>query len=96
MQKNKNAFYFLYEFSLFIKLVICLPKVFNLFSSCCMRSVLISFLLSRIISMLAFSYVDRRAIFRKFLKSLSDVDPDPSAILFDIERAAALNCSANL
>ena len=45
-------------------------------------------------SMLAHSNVERRAKLRKLRKSLFELLPDPTAILFEIESAAARNCSA--
>jgi hypothetical protein len=46
--------------------------------------------------MLAHSKTERLAILRKLAKSLSEKDPLPSAILFEILKAAALNYSPNL
>lgn len=54
----------------------------------------ISFLLLRITIILAHSNVERRAILRNCENSLSENEPDPSAILFDILIPAPLNCSA--
>ena len=44
----------------------------------------------------AHSNTDRLEILRKLAKSLFEKEPDPSAILFEMIIAAALNCSANL
>jgi len=41
--------------------------------------------LSKIKTMLAFSKVDLRATFKKLANSLFESDPDPSAVLFDID-----------
>jgi hypothetical protein len=46
--------------------------------------------------MFTHSNTDRRAIFRKLANSLSENEPEPSAILLEILIPAALNCSANL
>jgi len=48
------------------------------------------------IKIFAFSNADLRAIFRNCLNSFLDDEPEPSAILLDIDIAAPLNCSANL
>jgi len=54
----------------------------------------IIFLLSKINTMLAHSKTDLLAIFKKFAKSLSENEPLPSAMLFEILKAADLSCSA--
>jgi hypothetical protein len=46
--------------------------------------------------MLAVSKIVLCAIFRKLAKSFDEKDPDPSAMLFEILKEAALNCSATL
>jgi hypothetical protein len=46
--------------------------------------------------MFTHSKTDLRAIFRKLANSLSENEPEPSAILLEILIPAALNCSANL
>jgi hypothetical protein len=45
---------------------------------------------------LAHSKSERLDIFKKLENSLSEKEPDPSAILFVILIVAALSCSANL
>jgi hypothetical protein len=45
---------------------------------------------------LAHSKTERREIFRKLANSLSEKEPEPSAMLFDMLMAAAHSCSANL
>jgi hypothetical protein len=55
-----------------------------------------NFLRSNIINIFAHSNIDFLAITRKFAKSLSEKDPLPSAILFEILIAAPRNCSENL
>lgn len=47
------------------------------------------------IKILAFSNVDLRARFRYCLNSFLEEDPEPSAILFDIDIPDPLSCSAN-
>jgi len=47
-------------------------------------------------TMLAFSNVERLAMLRNWMNSFFEVLPDPSAILFGIDRPALLTCSANL
>ena len=44
--------------------------------------------------MLAFSKVDLLAIFRNWLNSFFDREPDPSAMLLDIDMPAPRSCSA--
>ena len=46
------------------------------------------------ISMLATSNPERRAVFKKFAKAVSEALPDPSAMLFVMLSTAARNCSA--
>jgi hypothetical protein len=46
--------------------------------------------------MFTHSKTERLAIFKKLENSLSENDPEPSAILFEILNPAALSCSANL
>ena len=46
-------------------------------------------------SMLATSKIERRVMFRKFAKSISDALPEPSAMLFETLSMAALSCSLN-
>ena len=53
-----------------------------------------TFLRCRKSTMLAFSATLRWAMFRKFLKSLLEELPLPSAILLETLKAAARNCSA--
>ena len=53
-----------------------------------------SFLLSRRIKILAFSKVDLLAIFKNCLNSLLELEPEPSAMLLDIDIPADLSCSA--
>lgn len=55
----------------------------------------IRFLLLRMIRILAFSKVLRFAIFKKFLNSVLELLPAPSAILFDMDIPAPRSCSAN-
>jgi hypothetical protein len=50
--------------------------------------------LVKIISMLATSNSDRRAVLRKFAKSAFEALPEPSAILLVMLRVAARSCSA--
>jgi hypothetical protein len=44
---------------------------------------------------LAVSKHDLLAIFRKLEKSFFEIEPDPSAILFEILNTEPRNCSAN-
>jgi len=44
--------------------------------------------------MFAFSKVDLREMFKNLIKSLFDKEPEPSAMLFDMDIPAALSCSA--
>ena len=55
-----------------------------------------SFLLCNKIRILAFSKVDLRAIFKYWINSFLEEDPEPSAILFDMDIPAPLSWSANL
>ena len=57
-------------------------------------SEVIKFLRLNNMIMFAFSKVDLLAIFKKFEKSFTESEPEPSAILFDIDIPAALSCSA--
>ena len=68
----------------FWKLVICRHKL----SSRSSREsivLVISFLISNRMTILAFSNVDLRAMSKKRLNSLFEEDPEPSDMLFDID-----------
>lgn len=80
----------------FLKLVIFLLNNISLELNDILSDASIIFLLSKMCRMFAHSKTERLDIFKKLANSFSDKDPDPSAILFDILIAAALNCSANL
>jgi hypothetical protein len=80
----------------FRKLVIFLLSINNLEYIVTFSEEVMIFLRSKICRMFAHSKIDRRDIFRKLAKSLSEKDPEPSAILFEMLIAAALSCSANL
>ncbi len=62
-----------------------------------LRSVLLMhpFLLNRN-KIFATSKVERRAVLRKFAKSMRETLPDPSAMLLVMLKTAARSCSANL
>jgi hypothetical protein len=77
------------------KLVIFLLNEINLGYIAAFSEEEMIFLLSKIWRMFAHSKIDRLEIFRKLANSLSEKDPEPSAILLDILIAAALSCSAN-
>ena len=53
-----------------------------------------NFLLANMMSIFAFSNVERRAMLRNWINSFFDVLPLPSAILFGIDKPAPLNFSA--
>jgi hypothetical protein len=78
------------------KLVILLLNKINFAYIDCLSKASIIFLLSKMYIILAHSKTDLLDIFRKLANSLSENDPDPSAMLFEILIPAALNCSANL
>lgn len=82
--------------SVFLKFVICLESLSSLVKISTFFSSDTSSRLQRIMMILAHSKTDLLAIFRKFAKSLSENDPEPSAILLEILIPAPLNCSANL
>ena len=86
----------MFYFRDFIKFVIWRQSLSSLFkfSSCWFED--IKFRLPRSMSIFAFSKFDLRAIFKKFLNSFFECEPDPSAMLFDMDIPEALSCSANL
>lgn len=78
----------------FWKLVICRHSMSSLSKSLFINSSGRSLLIERRISMLAFSKVDLLAIFKNCMNSFFEDEPDPSAILLDIDIPAPRSCSA--
>ena len=77
------------------KLVICRHKLSSRSRSESKVLMVISFLISSKMTILAFSKVDLRAMSRKRLNSLLEEDPEPSDMLFDIDIPEPLSWSAN-
>ena len=73
-----------YHFKVFWKFVIFRHKWSSLSRRDSECSSVIKFLIFKIITMLAFSKVDRRAIFRNCMNSFFEDDPEPSAIIGDV------------
>ena len=79
----------------FWKLVICRHRLSSRSRRESKLFMVISFLISSKMIILAFSKVDLRAMTRKRLNSFLDEDPEPSEILFDIDIPEPLSWSAN-
>ena len=77
------------------KLVICLHKLSSRSTKEPIVSLVISFLISNKMTILAFSNVALRAMSRKRLNSLLEEDPQPSDMLFDMDIPEPLSWSAN-
>ena len=67
------------------KLVICLHKLSSRSTKEPIVSLVISFLISNKMTILAFSNVAFRAMSKKRLNSLLEEDPEPSDMLFDMD-----------
>ena len=85
-----------YFFKVLRKAVIILLSLSSLLYTADFSSLVSIFLLTKMHKILAHSNTERLEILRKLANSLSEKEPDPSAILLEILIVAALNCSANL